>query len=96
MKRYKYLQKHPDSRYLLHNASLVTDDKAYLCLLSARALYLMVYDINGSKSSFYRILDEDGEPAGLYWMFRDNEGKVRGVFTSARQDNPVICDLSAL
>lgn len=96
MKRYEYIQKHPDSRYLLHNASLVTDDKAYLCLLSARALYLMVYDINGSKSSFYRILDEDGEPAGLYWMFRDNEGKVMGVFTSARQDNPVICDLSAL
>lgn len=96
MKRYEYIQKHPDSRYLLHNASLVTDDKAYLCLPSARALYLMVYDINGSKSSFYRILDEDGEPAGLYWMFRDNEGKVMGVFTSARQDNPVICDLSAL
>lgn len=96
MKRYEYIQKHPDSRYLLHNASLVTDDKAYLCLPSARAMYLMVYDINGSKSSFYRILDEDGEPAGLYWMFRDNEGKVMGVFTSARQDNPVICDLSAL
>ena len=96
MKRYEYIQKHPDSRYLLHNASLVTDDKAYLCLLSARALYRMVYDRNGSKSSFYRILDEDGEPAGLYWMFRDNEGKVMGVFTSARQDNPVICDLSAL
>lgn len=96
MKRYEYIQKHPDSRYLLHNASLVTDDKAYLCLPSARAMYLMVYDINGSKSSFYRILDEDGEQAGLYWMFRDNEGKVMGVFTSARQDNPVICDLSAL
>lgn len=96
MKRYEYIQKHPDSRYLLHNASLVTDDKAYLCLPSARALYLMVYDINDNKSSFYRILDEDREQAGLYWMFRDNEGKVKGVFTSSRQDNPVICDLSAL
>lgn len=96
MKRYEYIQKHPDSRYLLHNASLVTDDKAYLCLPSARALYLMVYDINDNKSSFYRILDEDREQAGLYWMFRDNEGKVKGVFTSSRQDNPVICDLSVL
>lgn len=96
MKRYEYIQKHPDSRYLLHNASLVTDDKAYLCLPSARALYLMVYDINDNKSSFYRILDEDREQAGLYWMFRDNEGKVKGVFTSSRQGNPVICNLSAL
>lgn len=96
MKRYEYIQKHPDSRYLLHNASLVTDDKAYLCLPSARAMYLMVYGINDNKSSFYRILDEDREQAGLYWMFRDNEGKVKGVFTSSRQDNPVICDLSAL
>lgn len=96
MKRYEYIQKHPDSRYLLHNASLVTDDKAYLCLPSARAMYLMVYDINDNKSSFYRILDEDREQAGLYWMFRDNEGKVKGVFTSSRQENPVICDLSAL
>lgn len=96
MKRYEYIQKHPDSRYLLHNASLVTDDKAYLCLPSARAMYLMVYDINDNKSSFYRILDEDREQAGLYWMFRDNEGKVKGVFTSSRQGNPVICDLSAL
>ena len=42
---------------------------------------------------FYHICT-DGMNRNL--MFRDNEGKVMGVFTSARQDNPVICDLSAL
>jgi len=66
----------------------------YAC--SARALYLMVYDINDNKSSFYRILDENGETASMLYMSTAADGKTKGIFTSSRQDNPVICDLSAL
>ncbi len=96
MKRFEYLQEHPDAQYLLHIASLINGEKAYLCLSSASSFYIMMYNLKKDESTFYRILDENGEGSTMYYLFNSNDGKVRGIFQSARNENPVITDLSAL
>ncbi len=96
MKRFEYLQEHPDAQYLLHIASLINGEKAYLCLSSASSFYIMMYNLKKDESTFYRILDENGETASMLYMFTAADGKTKGIFTSSRLENPVICDLSVL
>ena len=96
MKRFEFTKEHPDAHYLIHNGSLITEDKAYLYLSSGHGPYFLVYDMNDGSSTFYRIMDEDGEPALMFYIFASPDGRVKGTFQSVSEENSSIYDLSSL
>ena len=96
MKRFEFTKEHPDAHYLIHNGSLITEDKAYLYLSSGHGPYFLVYDMNDGSSTFYRIMDEDGEPALMFYIFASPDGRVKGTFQSVSEENYSIYDLSSL
>ena len=96
LKRFEFTKEHPDAHYLIHNGSLITEDKAYLYLSSGHGPYFLVYDMNDGSSTFYRIMDEDGEPALMFYIFASPDGRVKGTFQSVSEENSSIYDLSSL
>ena len=96
MKRFEFTKEHPDAHYLIHNGSLITEDKAYLYLSSGHGPYFLVYDMNDGSSTFYRIMDEDGDPALMFYIFASPDGRVKGTFQSVSEENSSIYDLSSL
>lgn len=96
MKRFEFTKEHPDAHYLIHNGSLITEDKAYLYLSSGHGPYFLVYDMNDGSSTFYRIMDEDGDPAPMFYIFASSDGRVKGTFQSVSEENSSIYDLSTL
>ena len=91
MKRFEFTKEHPDAHYLIHNGSLI-----YLYLSSGHGPYFLVYDMNDGSSTFYRIMDEDGEPAPMFYIFASPDGRVKGTFQSVSEENSSIYDLSTL
>ena len=65
---------------------------------TASSVLIMVHDLRSGKSKFYRILGEDGEPAGLYYMFSAPDGRSYGIFmpSGESEQNPAVYDLSSL
>ena len=97
--RFEYNRSHPDdSTHLFHNCSLISEDKVYACMSTASSVLIMVHDLRSGKSKFYRILGEDGEPAGLYYMFSAPDGRSYGIFMPSGEDgqNPAVYDISRL
>ena len=97
--RFEYNRSHPDdSTHLFHNCSLISEDKVYACMSTASSVLIMVHDLRSGKSKFYRILGEDGEPAGLYYMFNAPDGRSYGIFmpSGKSEQNPAVYDISLL
>lgn len=97
VKRLEYFQEHPDDNtHLFHNSTLVTADKIHACMNTAGETLLMVNDLSNGESTFYRILDGDGEPAYIYYLFNAPDGTARGIFMANDGENPSIYDLTSL
>lgn len=97
IKRREYFNAHPDDNaHLFHNSSLISKDKIYAYLSTADSPLIMVYDIAEGESTFYRIMDVNGEPAEPLYMLNTPEGDVLGVFMSPIEDNPAVFNLSPL
>lgn len=96
MKRYEFIKAHPDAPYLMHNGSMITADKAYLYLSSAQGPYILVYDMAEDTSTFYRIMDEDGDAVAMSYIFASPDGKINGIFQSVSDKNPAVYDISSL
>lgn len=97
VKRLEYFQEHPDDNtHLFHNSTLVTADKIHACMNTAGETLLMVNDLSSGESTFYRILDGNGEPAYLHYLFNAPDGTVRGIFMTDDGENPSVFDLSSL
>lgn len=98
VKRREFFDAHPnDSIHLFHNGTLVSKNKIYTYLSTANSPFIMVNDISDGESTFYRILNKNGEPAELLYMINTPEGEVYGIFMQhSVEDNPAIFNLSSL
>ena len=54
--------------------------------------------MRSGKSTFYRIMGENGEIADLLYMFCTPEGRPCGIFmpSDVSEQNPAVYDLSSL
>ena len=97
--RFEYNRSHPDdSTHLFHMCSMISKDKVYAGMSTTNTMLLMVNDMRSGKSTFYRIMGENGEIADLLYMFCTPEGKPCGIFmpSDVSEQNPAVYDLSSL
>ena len=97
--RFEYNRSHPDdSTHLFHMCSMISKDKVYAGMSTTSTMLLMVNDMRSGKSTFYRIMGENGEIADLLYMFCTPEGKPCGIFmpSDVSEQNPAVYDLSSL
>ena len=97
--RFEYNRSHPDdSTHLFHMCSMISKDKVYAGMSTTSTMLLMVNDMRSGKSTFYRIMGENGEIADLLYMFCTPEGKPCGIFmpSDVSELNPAVYDLSSL